>query len=99
MGVTLKVKNVNKLVAALSGVATQVKMDITIRGPAAKYAMVWEWGRADIQPGPKTVWSTNPDEEFRVLTRQAPHGWIRVNKNEYTKFILGELRFAQLHKA
>jgi len=54
---------------------------VGVVGPAAAYALVWEWGSARIQkPGPRTTWGTNPDGSRVVLSLQAPHGYIRVNE-------------------
>ncbi len=94
MSVTLKVKNIDRFVDQfkLGGGRPTVKMGLKITGPAAAYALVWEFGRADIKPGPKTLWGTNPDGERRVLTRTAPSGYIRVNKNKFRLIIRDEMK-------
>ena len=56
---------------------------VKLTGPATDYALFWEWGKVSIKPGPKTVDSTNFQGESVVLTRTAPHGWIRVNREQY----------------
>lgn len=101
MSVTLRVKNLDKLVAQFDmgmGARPMVRVLIVIRGPAAKYAFTWEWGRADCKPGPKTLWGTNPDGEERVLTRTAPSGFIRVNRAKYRQIIKEELQAVPFYK-
>ena len=72
------------------GARPTVRLNLNIMGPAAAYALVWEWGRVDINPGPKTVYSTNPAGEAVVLTKTAPYGYIRVNKQRYVEFVRDE---------
>ena len=53
---------------------------VKVEGPAAAYALVWEWGNArQTKPGPKTVLGINPDGSRVYLSLQAPRGYIRVN--------------------
>lgn len=68
----------------------EIKAGVKVSGPASNYALVWEWGRVDITPGPKTQWSVNPDGQEAVLTIQAPFGWIRVNREQYLEFLRDE---------
>ncbi len=93
MAVSLRVKDVDALTEqmALGSARPVVKVNLIIRGPAADYALVWEWGRVDINPGPKTQWGTNPDGETRVLTKTAPLGFIRVNRLKYKAIIREEI--------
>ena len=92
--VTLKIKNVDALVSQFKlgmGARPTVNMRLSVSGPAADYALVWEWGRVDCQPGPKTLWGVNPDGETAVMTKTAPYGFIRVNREKYRQFVLEEL--------
>jgi hypothetical protein len=54
------------------------------------YALVWEFGRVGIKPGPKTVLSTNYEGEEVVLTIQAPHGYIRIHQEDYKQIMADE---------
>ena len=82
--------NLDRAFAGLPGsVAAGVKLDAV----AAVRGAVWEWGRVDINPGPKTLWSTGPGGEA-VLTITAPHGWIRVNRDQYIRILKDELKRA-----
>ena len=101
MGVTLRVANIDKFISQFDmglGVRPSVRVSLTLTGPAAAYGLVWEWGRVDINPGPKTQWSTNPDGERVVLTRTAPFGWIRVNRQQYRNFVREEMAKIQWHR-
>lgn len=101
MAVTLRVKNLDKLVAQFDmgmGARPTVRMLIIVRGPVASYALVWEFGRADINPGPKTLWGTNPDGEERVMTKTAPTGFIRVNRSKYRAIIKEELQAVPFYR-
>lgn len=95
MGVTVKVKNVEKFVAQFRfglGARPTIHVSLKITGPAAAYALVWEWGRVDVSPGPKTVWGTNPDGRTTVLTKTAPYGYIRVNKEKFRQIVRAEMK-------
>jgi len=74
-----------------------VECGVMAEGPAAAYAEVWEWGNArQTKEGPKTVLGTNPDGESVWLSSQAPHGYIRVNQDQYldvVKIELGKVLF------
>ena len=80
------------------GARPTIAMGLQLNGHAIAYGMVWEWGRVDINPGPKTQWGVNPDGDRVVLTITAPMGWIRVNKDRYRKIIQEELEKAQFWK-
>ena len=61
-----------------------VEAGVGVEGPAAAYALVWEWGNArQHQIGPRTTVGTNPDGEKVFLSIQAPHGYIRVSEPSY----------------
>jgi flavin-binding protein dodecin len=78
----LEMKEQNKLVEA----------GVKVEGPAAAYALVWEWGNArQTKKGPKTTLGINPDGERVWLTIQAPHGYIRVGEPLYVKALQKEL--------
>lgn len=86
-GLTFELVGFDLLDQIFSKFPDQIKAGVKLSGPAVAYSLVWEWGRVDIHPGPKTQWSTNPDGETTVLTIQAPHGWIRVNRQRYLEFL------------
>lgn len=86
MSVILSVKRMDALAFKFDtgeGARPTVTVSLVVRGKPAAYALVWEWGRADVRPGPKTMLSTNPAGETMVMTRTAPHGFIRVNSAKY----------------
>lgn len=61
-----------------------VEAGVGVEGPAAAYALVWEWGNArQTQIGPRTTVGTNPDGQRVFLSIQAPRGYIRVNEPLY----------------
>jgi len=61
-----------------------VEAGVGVEGPAAAYALVWEWGNArQTQIGPRTTVGTNPDGQKVFLSIQAPRGYIRVNSPLY----------------
>lgn len=94
---TTELIGLGKLVGGLSSLPVAVEAGVKVSGEAAGYALVWEWGRVGVSPGPKTLWSDNPDGEIRVLTLTAPHGWIRVNRIRYETLLkqkVGALNFA-----
>src|SRR6266403_22849 len=66
-------------------------------GPAAAYALVWEWGNVQqVKPGPKTVLGTNPDGDEVWLSIQAPFGYIKIHENDYWEILkieLGKVKF------
>jgi hypothetical protein len=62
----------------------EVSSGVSVEGPAAAYALVWEWGNArQVRVGPKTTVGTNPDGKKVFLSIQAPRGYIRVNSPLY----------------
>ncbi len=69
-----------------------VRIGIGAEGPAAEYALVWEWGNArQTKKGPKTVRGVNPDGSSVWLTIQAPFGYIRVNTPKYWQIVYDEM--------
>lgn len=96
MPISLQVKNIDKLVASFAagvGARPTIRMGLQIVGPAAKYALVWEWGSSTLSaPGPKTTWGINPDGDIAILTLTAPYGYIRVHKPEFRQIIREELK-------
>jgi hypothetical protein len=91
----VSVTGLDKLVAKFNSMPDKLQVGIKVIGPAAAYAMVWERGAIHLsQPGPKTMWSTNADGETVILTIQAPHGYIRLHKQEYAAMIQDELHQA-----
>ena len=97
MAVSVRVKNIDALAQRLAAGAARpyISVRVTVSGPAAAYAYVWEWGRITCKPGPKTVWSTNPLGEERVMTVTAPFGFIWMNRREFRKAIHEEM--AKIH--
>lgn len=94
MGVTLKIRNLDRLPEIFDaglGARPTINVNLSVSGPAAAYSLIWEFGRADINPGPKTLWSTNYYGETKVLTKTAPNGFIRINREKYRQFIREEL--------
>lgn len=93
MGVSLRVKNIEAVTEAmaLGGAHPVVRLNLVVTGDAARYALIWEWGRVSCSPGPKTLWGTNPDGETRVMTKTAPSGFIRINRYKYRDIIKEEL--------
>lgn len=82
-----------------SGLPKSVSAGVALTGEAAKYGLVWEWGRVDVSPGPKTLWSTSPGGYPAVLTITAPHGWIRVNRAQYVAILKDEMKRANFAKS
>jgi hypothetical protein len=76
---------------------TPIEAGVGVEGPAAAYALVWEWGNIrQTKIGPKTTIGTNPDGERVFLSIQAPHGYIRVNTPLYWAAFeqeIGRLKF------
>lgn len=93
MSVTLKVRNIDSITKLFDmglGARPTIGLQLVVQGPAAAYALVWEWGRVDINPGPKTMLSTNPDGDQAVMTITAPNGFIRVNRAKYRVIVREE---------
>src|ERR1700677_1413311 len=93
MGVTCTVKGLDSIANALAKLPTTMQAGAKVRGERnTAFALVWEWGSLRLtKPGPKTVWGTNPNGEARILTKTAPLGYIRVNKQKYIEFIQKEV--------
>jgi len=87
--------NTDELDILLLELAEQNKLTeagVKVEGPAAAYALVWEWGNArQTKPGPKTVKGINPDGSRVFLSIQAPRGYIRVNSSLYAAALKQEL--------
>jgi hypothetical protein len=87
-------KQLDKFVEELSGFDEDeiIRVGVGATGPAAEYAMVWEWGNVrQTKQGPKTVLGINPDGQQVWLTIQAPFGYIRVNTEKYWQIIYQEI--------
>ena len=95
MSVSLRCRNLDHLADLFDmglGARPTIRMNLNITGPAAAYALVWEWGRVDIKPGPKTVYGMNPYVgDVVVLTKTAPYGYIRINRTKYIQYVRQEL--------
>ena len=101
MSVSLRIKNLDAFCSQFDmgmGTRPSVRLGLIITGPASAYSQVWEWGRVDINPGPKTMWSQNPDGDRVVLTKTAPFGWIRVNRQKYRDYVREELAKIQWNR-
>jgi hypothetical protein len=93
--VSLKIEGLDRLDSQLRSLPDVIEGGVKVVGAAAAYALVWEWGSARLsQPGPKTLWSTNPDGNPAILTKTAPLGYIRVNHDEYLRVLKQELALA-----
>jgi len=95
VGVTLKAKDPERIAEALllgNEYRPTIRLRLSVTGEVADYALIWEWGRVTCQPGPKTMWSTNPDGQTVVMTKTAPNGFIRVNQAKYRQFVKEELK-------
>lgn len=69
-----------------------VQAGVSVEGPAAAYAEVWEWGNTrQTKKGPRTVLGINPDGERVWLSSQAPYGYIWTNENKYWEIVRKEL--------
>jgi len=66
---------------------------VVSRGPAAAYALVWEYGNIrQTKKGPKTVLGVDPESGEAIwLTIQAPSGYVRIWKPLFKTIIFGEL--------
>jgi hypothetical protein len=83
MPVTLQIEGLDSLVRAFSALPDLVEGGVEVLGDENSFALIWEWGRITCKPGPKTMYSSNPDGETRVMTITAPHGYIRANRNQF----------------
>jgi hypothetical protein len=103
MPVTCQVEGLDKLAQSFQSLPGLIEAGVKLLPnpnpdngvPATVYGLIWEWGRISCNPGPKTLWSTNPLGETRVMTKTAPHGWVRVNRERYLRIM--KERFSQLH--
>ncbi len=95
MPVTFKIRNPDSLerqILSYVGTRPTIRIGLRLNGPAARYALVWEWGSSVLsKPGPKTTWGTNPDGETVILTKTAPYGYIRTNIPTFRKIIREEM--------
>src|SRR4051812_13207421 len=95
MPLSMQIKNLDKLAAAFDegvGARPTVNMGVRVVGPAAAYAMVWEFGAAWLsKPGPRTTWGVNPAGEVVILTLTAPMGYIRIHRPEFRRIVREEM--------
>jgi hypothetical protein len=95
MGVTMRIEGIEKATSAFNSLPDEIRAGVKVSGESAAYALVWEWGSARMkQPGPKTLWSTNPAGQPAILTLTAPEGYIRVNELKYREIIREEYKKA-----
>jgi hypothetical protein len=95
MGITLEIQNLDKIADMFAALPEKLEAGVKVVGDATAYSLVWEHGSARMhKPGPKTVLSTNPAGQPAILSLQAPHGYIRINRQQYIE-ILHE-QFSQL---
>jgi hypothetical protein len=80
--------NLDRVFASLPN---RVSAGVKLVGEAANYGLTWEFGRVDIKPGPKTMWSDSPAGYPAVMTITAPFGWIRINREQYISILREEL--------
>ncbi len=70
-----------------------VESGVSVEGPAAAYAEVWEFGNMrQTKKGPRTVLGTNPRGESVWLSSQAPYGFLWVNELKYWRIVENELK-------
>lgn len=85
-------------IGALSSKDETIEVGVSVDGPAAAYAEVWEWGNArQTKKGPRTVLGTNPNGEQVWLSSQAPYGYIRINTEKYLQAVRKELGKVPFH--
>lgn len=82
---SVKVLRRPALFTRIKALPNHVRAGIAVRGKAARYAQVWEWGTLRFkQPGPKTQWGSNPDGDgMRIFTKTAPSGYVRMHKVQF----------------
>lgn len=87
---------IEKFLQEFEGIGS-VSGGVGVFGSAAAYALVWELGSLRLkQPGPRTVWGTNREGEKRIMSSQAPEGYVGVISDEFWPIIeeeLGHLSF------
>lgn len=92
---TITFQNLANFLAELEGLDEQINGGVGVFGSAAAYALVWEYGAPPpnrIQnPGPKTLWGTNPLGETKIMTRTAPEGYISIHDDELWPILEEEL--------
>jgi hypothetical protein len=96
MGVTLTVEGIDQLQAAFDKLPLTIMAGVKVGEPGVEYALFWEFGKISIRPGPKTLYSTNALGQRVVLTKQAPHGYIRTNKKQFQEIINSEVSKVKL---
>lgn len=102
MSFTLQIAHADKLVQQIQNLPNLIQGGVKVDGESAAYSLVWEWGSARLAaigkdpPGPKTLWSTNPNGEMTVLTLTAPHGFIRINTERYREILRERYKDADL---
>jgi hypothetical protein len=74
-----------KVFTRMENLPSRVRAGIAVKGEAAKYALVWEWGTVRFAaPGPKTTWGSNPDDgQTKIFTKTAPSGYVRIHKQQF----------------
>jgi len=73
------------LITRIRALPDRVKAGVAVKGYAARYALVWEWGTLRFStPGPKTMYGSNPDGVgTKIFTKTAPSGYIRIHKQQF----------------
>lgn len=85
-------EELEKFAKELSRIDKKVEGGVAVVGPAAAYALVWEWGNArQTKKGPKTTLGINPDGSRVWLSIQAPKGYIRVLRPIFSRIIDQEI--------
>ena len=89
-----------RALALIRNFPDRVKAGVAVKGEAAKYALVWEWGTVRFsQPGPKTQWGSNPDDgSRRIFTRTAPSGYVRIHKFQFYAMVKQAVRSATVSR-
>jgi hypothetical protein len=96
MAVTLRISDASMahiadLFAEGVGARPTINLLLSVVGPVTAYFLCWGCWKISIKPGPKTLWGNNPDGELRVMTKTAPSGFIRVNRDKYREIARDEI--------
>jgi hypothetical protein len=95
--ISLVISGLDELLKAFDKLPDDLAAGVKVVGPATAYCLVWEYGSARmVNPGPKTLLSTNPLGQPAILSRQAPNGFIRINKQKYLDIIKSQFQQTDL---
>lgn len=87
----LLVTDLEKFLKAFPGAST-LSSGVGVFGTAEAYALVWEFGTLRWSaPGPRTTWGTNRLGQQRVMSKQAPRGYVGINAKKAKKIFKEEI--------